>query len=181
MKTKTKRLVGILIISVIQLTFPLYFIAAKENIIETGKEYAFRIEPVDPYNFFQGRYVELNIPVMQVKVPNWNEFKRYDMVYVEFKQTSLGAEISGISKKKSRNAIKLKLYDKPNEFMHIRLPFKKFFMEENKAKNVELQLTRISKVGSFVHVRVKNGDFVLIDISSNGKSLVTGRPASLPS
>lgn len=181
MKTSTKRLLGIILISLIQLSFPLYFIAAKESIIENGKEYAFRIAPVDPYNFFQGRYVNLNIPNLKVQTSNWREFKRYEMVYVEFKQTENGAQISKISKQKSRNSLKLKLYEKPNETMHIQLPFRKFFMEENKAKSVEVRLSNISKVGSFVHVRIKNGDFVLTDISSNGKSLVTGNPVKLPS
>lgn len=176
MKTRTKLLIALIFISIIQLTFPLFFIAAKERVLDTGKEYLFSIQPVDPYDFFQGRYVSLNVPSLTYTTDNPDEFKRFDIVYVEFEQDSLGAKITHLSHTKTEHSLKLKLYAKPNKKMRIRLPFRRFFMEEYKAKTVEHKLSRNSSAKNYVHVKILNGDFVMTDISSNGKSLITGKP-----
>src|SRR3989344_3188977 len=156
MKTRTKLLIGLAVVSIIQLTFPLFFIAAKEQVIEEGKEYMFSIRPDDP-----------------------NDFKRYDIVYAEFEQDSTGAKIKQLSHTKTEHSLKLKLYAKPKNKISIRLPFKRFFLEENKAKRVESKLSRNSTSRNYVHVKILDGDFVMTDISSNGKSLITGKPVPL--
>lgn len=176
MTTTTKLLIGLIVVSIIQLTFPLFFIAAKEQVLETGKEYQFSIQPVDPYDFFQGRYVDLNVQPLTYETTNPTDFKRYNIVYAEFEQDSLGAKIKKLSHKKTEHSLKLKLYAKPNKKMRIRLPFRRFFLEENKAKRIETKLSRNSKHQNYVHVKVLDGDFVMTDISSNGKSLITGKP-----
>jgi uncharacterized membrane-anchored protein len=174
MKTIHKSVLGILLVSLVQLAFPLLFIAEKEKIIETGKEYTFRIEPVDPYDFFQGRYVELYIPKLSYACTNYTEFKRNDLVYVEFKRDSIGSSIERISHEKSKDALKIKLKTIPAQEMHIQLPFKRFYLEENKAKRIEERLASTRNATNLVHVKIRNGDFVLTDISSNGISLITG-------
>ncbi|ASS48279.1 MAG: hypothetical protein A3D31_19195 [Candidatus Fluviicola riflensis] len=179
MKTRTKLLIGLAVVSIIQLTFPLFFIAAKEQVIEEGKEYMFSIRPVDPYDFFQGRYVSLNVQPLTCSLDNPNDFKRYDIVYAEFEQDSTGAKIKQLSHTKTEHSLKLKLYAKPKNKISIRLPFKRFFLEENKAKRVESKLSRNSTSRNYVHVKILDGDFVMTDISSNGKSLITGKPVPL--
>ena len=179
MKTTIKVLIGLIAVSLVQLTFPLFFIAAKEQVIETGKEYQFSIEPVDPWDFFQGRYVELNMRPLSCSLENPDDFKRYDIVYAEFEQDSSGAQITRLSHEKTKHSLKLKLYGKPRKKMRIRLPFKRFFLEENKAKLVESKLAR-NTTRNYVHVKRLDGDFVMTDISSNGKSLITGKPVVLP-
>ena len=54
------------------------------------------------------------------------------------------------------------------------MPFKRFYLEEYNAKKVEFKLARNNSKKNYVHVKIKNGDFVITDISSNGKSLVNG-------
>jgi uncharacterized membrane-anchored protein len=176
MKTVNKRLIGLIAISLIQLAFPLFFIAAKEHVIETGKEYLFRTQPVDPYDFFQGRYVSLNVQPLFYKTDKSGDFKRNDIVYAEFRQDTTGAEITAISHKKTKHSLKLKLYNKPNNPIYVRLPFRRFYLEETKAINIETQLLTDQTHPNFVHVKILNGDFVITDISSNGKSLITGNP-----
>lgn len=175
MKTN-KLLIGLIIVSVIQIALPLLFISEKERIIEKGKEYIFAIQPVDPYNFFQGRYVDLNLQPLSYKSKNKEDLKRYDIVYLEFEQDSIGAKIKRISTEKSKYSLKLKLYANPksSQSMTIYLPFRKFFLEEMKAQTIESRLADSSKGQTYVHVRILNGDFVLTDLSSNGVSLVTG-------
>lgn len=179
MKSINKRLVGLILLAIVQLSFPLLFIAGKEHVIEKGKEYLFRIQPVDPYSFFQGRYAELNVQPLTYSSDNWKQFKRNDIIYVEFEQDSLGAEITNVSHKKTKNSLKLKLYREPQEKMTIRLPFRKFFLEEEKAKSIEKELSDNRNELNFVHVRILNGDFVMTDISSNGQSLITGKSVKM--
>lgn len=176
MKTSNKALIGLIIVSIFQLAFPLLFISAKERVIEKGKEYVFNIQPIDPYNFFQGRYVSLKMESLAYSDENWKDFKRFDMVYVEFDQDSTGTRIKKLSHEKSKYSLKLKLYAEPGSKMQIRLPFKKFFLEEYKAQSIENRLGNAPTGSCFVHARILNGDFVLTDISSNGKSLITGNP-----
>ncbi len=174
MKTVNKRLIGLLVLSVFQLIFPLLFIAAKEKVIAEGKEYLFRIQPVDPYDFFQGKYVELNVQSLSFDSKNLTDYKKNEIVYVEFSQDSLGAEINRVSKEKTVNSLKLKMYSDPSVHttIHFKLPFKRFYLEEYKAKNVELKLARSNSKRNFVHVKILNGEFVITDITSDGKSLV---------
>jgi uncharacterized membrane-anchored protein len=176
MKTTNKRLIGLLVLSVIQIVFPLLFIAAKEKVISEGKEYLFKIQPVDPYDFFQGRYVDLNIELLSFDSKNLSAFKQNDIVYLEFSQDSLGAKIKRVSKEKTLNSLKLKMYADPLKYKKIifRLPFKRFYLEEYKAKDVEAKLARTNSKNNFVHVKILNGEYVITDISSDGKSLVTG-------
>lgn len=180
MKPINKRLIGLIVLAIIQLSFPLLFIAAKERVIETGNEYLFRIQPVDPYNFFQGRYASLNVEPLDYTTTDWQQFKRNDIIYAEFRQDSTGAEITAISHKKTKHSLKLKLAIDPAKTMRIRLPFRKFFLEESKAQFIEERLARNPDRLSFVHVKILNGDFVMTDISSNGKSLITGKTVKRP-
>ncbi len=180
MKTPNKRLIGLIVISIIQLVFPLFFIFAKEHVIETGKEYLFSMQPIDPYDFFQGRYVSLNVQPLTYSTTNHADLKRNDIVYAEFEQDTAGVKIKNLSHKKSEYSLKLKLYSEPKGTMRIRLPFNRFYLEENKAKSIEERLARNSDHANFIHVRILNGDFVMTDISSNGKSLITGKPVQLP-
>ncbi|WP_341903360.1 GDYXXLXY domain-containing protein [Fluviicola taffensis] len=180
MKTVNKRLIGLIAISIVQLTFPLFFIVAKEHVIETGKEYLFRIQPVDPYDFFQGRYVNLNVQPLSYETTKSDDFKQNDIVYAEFEQDTAGVKITAISHKKTKHSLKLKLFSKPNNPMYVRLPFKRFYLEETKATTIEKQLATDRKHPNFVHVKILKGDFVITDISSNGKSLITGNSVQSP-
>lgn len=180
MKPVNKRLIGLIVISLIQLTFPLFFIAAKERVIETGKEYLFRIQPVDPYDFFQGRYVRLNVQPLLYKNDKPGDFKRNDIVYAEFAQDTAGVKITALSHKKTKHSLKLKLYAEPENSIYIALPFRRFYLEETKALTIENRLLTDREHTNFVHVKILNGDFVMTDISSNGKSLITGSPVRTP-
>ena len=176
MKTVNKRLIGLLSLALVQICFPLYFIFQKEKVISEGQEFKFSIQPVDPYDFFQGRYVDLNVRSLGFPSKNLKDLKQYDMIYVEFESDSFGTKIKSVSKEKTLNSIKLKLYSnlEKTDTIWFRLPFKRFYLEEYNAKKVEFKLARNNSKRNFVHVKIRNGDFVITDISSNGKSLVNG-------
>lgn len=180
MKTVNKRLIGLIVISIIQLSFPFFFIASKENILKNGKEYIFKIEPVDPYDFFQGRYIDLNVSRLGFTPKDTSEFKRFDIVYAEFDQDTSGVKITSLSHKKTKYSLKLKLKSRRLNPIKVSLPFNRFYLDENKAKNIEKLIRLNRKNPSFVHVLILSGEFVIKDISSNGKSLVTGKSVNRP-
>lgn len=177
MKTVNKRMIGLLSLAFVQICFPLYFIFQKESVISDGKEFKFTIQPVDPYDFFQGRYVNLNVASLSFPSEKIQNIKKFDMVYVAFDEDENGTYIKSVSKEKSPNSIKLKMYSDPrnNETIMFQMPFKRFYLEEFNAKKVEKKLSRRNSAKNYVHVKIKNGDFVITDISSNGKSLVNGK------
>lgn len=176
MKTVNKRLIGLLVLALVQICFPLYFVFQKEKVISDGQEFTFAIRPVDPYDFFQGKYVDLNVRSLGFPSKKVKEIKQYDMVYVEFENGKKGTRIKAVSKDKALNSIKLKVYSNPSktDTLWFNLPFKRFYLEEYNAKKVEVKLANSTKAKNYVHVKIRNGDFVITDISSNGKSLVNG-------
>lgn len=175
-----QRLAGLGILLILQLAFPLFFIYQKERIHEVGQEYQFAIEPVDPYDFFQGKYVSLNTSPLEYTEKPTEHFQRKDIVYAQFEQKKSGVEITGISKKKTKNSLKLVVTKKlPHGKLFFRMPFTRFYTEESKAREIEQKIAQMqdtTDTKAFVHVKVYKGDFVITDISRNGRSLIEQTP-----
>lgn len=175
-----QRLAGLGILLLLQLAFPLFFIYQKERIHEVGHEYLFAIQPVDPYDFFQGKYVSLNTSPLEYTEKADEKFKRKDVVYAQFEQKKEGVEITALSKTKTENSLKLVVTQKlPHGKLRFRLPFSRFYTEESKAKQIEQKIAEMqdsTDAKAFVHVKVYKGDFVIVDISRNGHSLLDQTP-----
>lgn len=171
-----QRLAGLGILLIIQLSFPLFFIYQKERIHEVGHEYQFAIEPVDPYDFFQGKYVSLNVSPIIYQQKNGEKFRTKDVVYAQFQQHKNNIEIIEISTKRTKNSLKLIVSKNlPRRQLLFRLPFKRFYTEETKAREIEQKIAQMqdtSDTKAFVHVKIYKGDFVITDISRMGTSLV---------
>lgn len=170
---KNKRIIGIFILLTIQVIFPLYFIQAKERTHEKGKDYTFLIQPVDPYDVFQGKYVQLNTLPIQFQAQSNANWKANDVVFAEFNQQEKGAQLKRISRKKTPFCLKLKIRSVNSKGMiTLDLPFHRFYTEEHKAVRIESGLTNDSDGPTFVVARFYRGDFILIDLRKNGKSLI---------
>lgn len=172
---KKKRVIGLVVLLLIQLAFPIYFIRSKEAIHENGQSFSFAIQPVDPYDFFQGKYVRLNAKPLLYKDQNEDKWEENEMVYVTFRQTKVGAKIEHVSKRKSRFSLKLKIQAiDPSGHLYFSLPFHRFYTEEKKAVRIEstLSMNNPDSLPAYVVARIYNGDFVLIDIQKNGKTLL---------
>lgn len=53
-----------------QFAVPGWMIIRQERILRNGTQYRFRIEPIDPFHAFKGRYVQLRIPGIPLSVTN---------------------------------------------------------------------------------------------------------------
>lgn len=176
---RNKRLLGLGILLIFQLAFPLYFIFLKEGIHDKGKEFLFPIAPVDPYDFFQGKYVDLNAGTISYSGAKAKEFKRKDVVYVTLEQTKNRIKITDVSKKRTAFSLKLVVLKKEKgNILYFRLPFERFYTEESKAKQIERTISSLDNSDSirpYVHVKIYQGDYMIVDISKNGQSLVNSQ------
>ena len=60
-----------------QLSFPLKMIIEREIILHKGETFLFKIEPIDPYDAFRGRYVWINYKNLNVDLPSYMQNEYY--------------------------------------------------------------------------------------------------------
>ena len=169
-------------IAAIQLAVPIYLIADREYVIQNGKVYHLRTEPVDPYDAFRGRYVylkyefegKLKEDLEKRYLPTGNpEGRSKKKIYVTFKRNSDGfASIEEISEAIPSTSyyiaipIVLKDYD---ESISLTVPFNRFYMDEFKAPEAESAYQEESgRKNAYAVVRVKNGRAVITDLMIDG-------------
>lgn len=161
------RLPVLIAVIIIQLLTPVYMIANKYNILNTGEEYLFKVQPLDPYDAFRGRYVLLN--ARQEVMGDG----RYGVITVG---ADGYAKIASITNDKPISGAYVKSASR-NRFD---MPIDRYYMDEKLAPEAEL-LTRQRDTGqeAYVAVRVKNGDLVISGLYIDGVPIETIIRASM--
>ena len=175
----SKKIIFILFILVafIQLYLPAKVIYDQENLLNTGKEYKFRVAPIDPNDPFRGKYITVYFEENTIEVENTDDWKINETVYINLTSDQNGfAKINGFSKVKPNQAnyIKVKVQhavttEKKN--LILKYPFERFYMEESKAPRAEKMYNELSRDTSqiaFALVNVKNGEGIIKDVLING-------------
>lgn len=97
MNIRTAFFAGVMLL---YLAVPYYMIARYNNVLKSGAQYRFRAQPVDPYDAFRGRY--LNLTVENNPIPlgkSKTEYTSGEEVFITLDKDSLGfAHYSGVSK-----------------------------------------------------------------------------------
>ena len=147
---------ALITVIIIQLFVPASGVINKYIVLETGEEYKFRVNPVDPYDAFRGRYVSLNSR-QEVRGDG-----RYGMIAVD---ADGFAYISLITDEKPVSGA----YVKSNERYWFSLPIDRYYMDEKLAPKAETR-TRNREPGeeTYVTVRVKNGALVISGLYIDG-------------
>lgn len=162
MKTKTL-LLFLLLAALLQLAVPVSMIFKREYALEHGRAFKFRTAPVDPYDAFRGRYVALRFEQNSIPVPPDNDFKRNEKVFALLEEDANGfAYFSEVRRTRpgSEPYLALKASHAYNTNLYLRLPFDRFYMDENEAPEAERayrQNSVQSNRNAFVQVRVANG------------------------
>ena len=138
----------------IQLFVPVYRTINKYHILKAGEELKFRVNPVDPYDAFRGRYVSI-ISRQEVRGNG-----KYGVVIVD---ADGFARIASLSDKKPASGV----YIKSNDRKRFSLPISRYYMDEKLAPKAE-KLTRQGGQEAYVTVRVKNGVLVISGLYING-------------
>jgi len=147
---------ALIAVMVIQLSVPVYMIINKYIILKTGEEFKFRVNPIDPYDAFRGRYVSL------YSNQETEGYGRYGTITVG---ADGFARIALISDKKPLSGT----YVKSKNRSWFSLPIERYYMDEKFAPRAEI-LTWERREGEevYVTVRVKNGDLVISGLYIDG-------------
>jgi uncharacterized membrane-anchored protein len=146
---------------VIQLLVPIYMIADKYQVLRTGEEFRFRVNPVDPYDAFRGRYVRLGA---------WQSVRdsgsgRYGLIAVD---ADGFAYISLVTDERPATGA----FVRSNNQSWFSLPIERYYMEERLAPRAEeLAWRRAPGEEAYVTVRVKNGKLIISGLYIDGVAI----------
>jgi len=149
---------ALIAVIVIQLFTPIYMIANKYHILRTGEEFIFRVNPVDPYDAFRGRYVRLNAQ-QAVRASNSG---RYGVIAIDadgfayISATTDNRPVSGV-------------YVKSSSRSWFTLPIDRYYMEERLAPRAQALVgQREQGEEACVTVRIKNGELIISGLFIDG-------------
>ena len=164
--SKKYKLYALIAVIAVQLAVPIGMIANKYVILSTGKEFKFKVMPIDPYDPFRGRYVSLYVQLDEI---SWDD--RYTGRYGLISTDNEGfAYISQITKDKPNTGEYIKS-DSPKRF---NIPIDRYYMDEKLAPQAEIitrTASREKEKDAYVTVRVKNGALVVSGLYIDGVSI----------
>lgn len=167
------------VVCAIQLFVPTQMILERERVLNEGKAYKFKTEPIDPNDPFRGKYITLDYAISsyETEIEDWNP---YEEVYIVIDTDSLGfARIDTVNKEKpktDKDYIKgvVRFYYEYTNTLDIRFEFDRFYMEETKAPEAETlyrEVNRDDLKEAYAIVHVFNGKAVLRDVILDGKPI----------
>jgi uncharacterized membrane-anchored protein len=180
--TNKKILLSVFIlVAIVQLYVPAKMILDREDILNTGKDYKFKTEPIDPNDPFRGKYITLRYEKDMIEIQNEADWVSGEIIYVFLTPDKEGfAKVQSVSKENGTNNqdfLKAKVnYVTSNgsNKLTIDYPFDRYYMEESKAYDAELTY-RKSQLDTteiaYAVVSIKDGEAVLKNVLINGVSL----------
>jgi uncharacterized membrane-anchored protein len=185
------KIILFIVLALVQLAFPAHMIMSRENILNKGEVFKFRIKPIDPVDNFRGNYLSIYFNDNRVPVNNNDDYLLNQTVYATVQNGSDGfAQFTSVSKTipESGNYIKTKIlyfdYEtKPREEnkttkliprgVYIKIPFERYYMAENKAKPAEEAYNKSLSDGKdvYITVRILNGDTAVENLYIDGEEI----------
>lgn len=147
-----------------------------ENILKNGKVFYFLPIPIDPRDIFQGRYQSLSFKREKIKSKiSLKNLKYGDFIYVQIQKHNNETIIKDVFKSKPSNIdflrVKFIRFDKDG-YLVFKFLFNRFYMNEYKAKKVELLYNKLAKKDKILaKVRVLDGEAIIEDISIDSISI----------
>jgi uncharacterized membrane-anchored protein len=130
------------IVIVAMFAVPAFMIRKGENVLNKGNSYIFKAAPVDPYDYFRGRYVNVQIEKNYVPVAHGTklDFKHNETVYAAIKTgedgfaffDSLSSAIPG-----NGDYVKVNFSWQDKDKAYLLIPFNQFYMNEELAPEAE--------------------------------------------
>ena len=161
------------------LALPASQISRYERVLQEGKAFRFRTAPVDPYDAFRGRYVQLRFDNLTAVAPAGMTAPHEDDLYARVVEDADGfARFEELSKKPPEGTpdyVKVELgwySDYPtNRRVTVQVPFDQFFMNEKLAPMAEQAYRNLNRRGTtnvWAVVRVLNGKGVIENLMFDG-------------
>ena len=179
----TKPITAILFVLMVvaQLAVPTSMIAKRELTLRNGELYKIRCAPVDPYDAFRGKYVQLTVELDGETTWEGTPLLRDQEVYVAIEKDENGfAVASGISltAPDSRDYIKATVSwnSAGMEDTPLSYPFDRYYLEENIALDAERayrSATWDDEKPTYITVRIRSGFGVIEELYIADKPLRT--------
>lgn len=179
---------GFALLFLAQLAVPVSKVINGESVISSGEQFKFLCRPYDPRDLFRGNYMRLGFETFELEykgeqdmqiqrmknVPSFAEAK----IYVLFTSTDEGiAQAQKYTVKKPKEDGTYLEFDgfmhdaKRNKIIINKLPFEKFFVNENDAPFLEREFAKSQRdKNTYLLVAIKNGRFAVLDLYINGLS-----------
>ena len=160
------------IIAIAQLGIISYMSIDSENILSNGKTIKVRLYAVDPVDPFRGRYINLNFN-NTIENKSKEEWQYNEPCYGILEKDSTGFyEIKSVSKSEPTDeSVYFKTYvrtvgGKENNKLSVHITFSRFYMEENKAQEIDkiMQDTDRDSLNSYIIMKYKDGELRVKDL-----------------
>ena len=175
MNYKIIRITLFIIVIAAMLAVPAFMISKGEEVLNKGRIYIFKAAPVDPYDYFRGRYVNIRIEKNYVPVSPDTPlyFKSNEAVFATIVNDKDGfAYFDSISRTVPENGDYVKVnfsYQDKNK-AYLLIPFNQFFMNEKLAPEAERVVREAllkRKDSCVIKLRVHNDTAVIEDLLIN--------------
>ena len=161
-------------VAIFQLAAPLYVAWHGENVLTTGQRFFWTTAPLDPYDPFQGRYIDLQFTPTAGPVLTPEKFTYGQTAYAIIGQDSEGrAVIRGISSRPPTitNYVKVKINYVDNGIANVQLPFTRYYLPEEAAPAAESAYRENVGSKAVAAVRIKDGYAVVEELFIDGQPL----------
>lgn len=154
-----------------------------------GEEFRFMMRPVDPVDFFRGRYVTLNFPAASVPVQFHGDTVHISKsMFAVLKQDSLGySTVKYLTSKRPKEpSVRVELYNSgaalpregdeefTTETFSFSYPFTRYYMHEKDAPVAETiyrREIRENPTETYLAVRIHKGHAVIRELYLNGEAV----------
>ncbi len=148
-------------LAIAQYAVPISMINKRQSTLEQGVTYKFRIGPVDPYDPFLGRYLALDLEAATFN--NWRgePLQAGQTLYAVLEQDKQGfARVITLSMDPpgTRDYLKARVVWQSGSQVRLRLPFDRYYLEENAAQTVWQMQRSNPQQAVPVHIVVKLQD-----------------------
>ena len=170
-----KFLLGLFIAAaVLQIAVPLYMAWHWEDILNTGQQFLWQTAPVDPYDAFKGRFIELRFKETSGPVTDPVNLPAGQTVYAVVAVNAAGnAYIKEVSARKpaADTYLKVKAYTDDQNNAHVVLPFSRFYLPEDIAPAAETVYREQAGKNGVAAIRIKDGYGVVEQLYIGDKTL----------
>jgi uncharacterized membrane-anchored protein len=161
----------------VQLAVPARMIAGRERVLRTGLTFKFKAAPVDPYDAFRGRYVDLRFAQHQATVQSGVTFALRSTLFVSLEVDADGFARFGsatVDAPQQGPYLRARAGYQTSGTVAIELPFDRFYMHEKLAPDAERlyrEHTRGTTSDAYVTVRVADGEAVIENLFVGGRPI----------
>ena len=173
-------MVALVVVATAQVAVPVEMILQHEGYLRKGRAYKFRTRPVDPYDAFRGRYVQLAFEQNHAPWRSHDEVQPGMELFACVEEGTNGfAVIREVMPARPEQGDYLKVKaswrNARTDDVNFTLPFDRYYLEETKAPKAEQTYREHNRHNAtndtYVVVRIKDGDAALADLYVGGKPI----------